>query len=35
MKLKQRCFIGYQPGTLETEVIGNIHDNPELAEGLL
>ena len=22
-------------GTLETEVIGNIHDNPELAEGLL
>ena len=22
-------------GTLETEVIGNIHDNPELMEGLL
>lgn len=22
-------------GTLEREVIGNIHDNPELAEGLL
>ena len=22
-------------GTLETEVIGNIHDNPELAEGML
>lgn len=22
-------------GTLETEVIGNIHDSPELAEGLL
>lgn len=22
-------------GTMETEVIGNIHDNPELVEGLL